>query len=293
MKYLVTGGCGFIGHHLVKRLKSLGHTVYNIDNLSTSSNENFADYFFKVDISNYQELSNVFDSIGQIDGVFHLAALARVQPSIKDPLNYNNVNVNGTLNLLDLSHKNKVKKFVFSSSSSVYGNNDIPFVETMENLVPLSPYGLQKLIGEQYCRLYNEIYGLNTYCLRYFNVYGPNMPLKGQYRTALSIFKEKILNNEPIPITNDGTQTRDFTHVFDVVEANILCSQLNCDFQIFNVGNGKSISMNEIVKLIDKQYTFIGNVNEPKNTLSDSSKLKDYTGWKPTGNIESFLKEFF
>jgi nucleoside-diphosphate-sugar epimerase len=113
------------------------------------------------------------------------------------------INVNGTLNLLDLSHKNKVKKFVFSSSSSVYGNNDIPFVETMENLVPLSPYGLQKLIGEQYCRLYNEIYGLNTYCLRYFNVYGPNMPLKGQYRTALSIFKEKILKKSISYVSDD------------------------------------------------------------------------------------------
>jgi UDP-glucose 4-epimerase len=293
MKYLVTGGCGFIGHHLVKRLKSLGHTVYNIDNLSTSSNENFADYFFKVDITNYQELSNVFDSIGQIDGVFHLAALARVQPSIKDPLNYNNVNVNGTLHLLDLSHKNKVKKFVFSSSSSVYGNNDIPFVETMKNLIPLSPYGLQKLIGEQYCRLYNEIYGLKTYCLRYFNVYGPNMPLKGQYRTALSIFKEKILNNEPIPITNDGTQTRDFTHVFDIVEANILCSKLECNFEVFNVGNGRAISMNEIVSLIGKEYEYIGEINEPKNTLSNCNKLKEYTGWTTSGNIETFIKEFF
>ena len=139
MKYLVTGGCGFIGHHLVKKLKSLGHTVFNVDNLSTASNENFADQLYKVDISDYKELHNVFESIGEIDCVFHLAALARVQPSIKDPLNYNNVNVTGTLNLLELSNKFKVKKFVFSSSSSVYGNNNIPFVESMSNLIPLSP----------------------------------------------------------------------------------------------------------------------------------------------------------
>jgi UDP-glucose 4-epimerase len=293
MRYLVTGGCGFIGHHLVKKLKSLGHTVFNVDNLSTASNENFADRLYKVDISDYKELHNVFESIGEIDCVFHLAALARVQPSIKDPLNYNNVNVTGTLNLLELSNKFKVKKFVFSSSSSVYGNNNIPFVESMSNLIPLSPYGLQKLIGEQYCRLYNEVYGVKTFCLRYFNVYGPDMPLKGQYRTALSIFKEKILNNEPIPITNDGTQTRDFTHVFDIVDANILCSNLECEFEIFNVGNGKDISMNEIVKLIGKPYEFIGEVKEPKNTLSDSTKLKKYTGWNPTGNIENFIKDFF
>jgi UDP-glucose 4-epimerase len=293
MRYIVTGGCGFIGHHLVKKLKSLGHTVYNIDNMFNSSNDNFADFLYKEDITDFKVMDDIFKTLENIDCVFHLAALARVQPSIKDPLSYNNTNVTGTLNLLELCRKYQIPKFVFSSSSSVYGNSKIPFSETMTNLQPLSPYGLQKLIGEQYCHMYSTIYGIKVYCLRYFNVYGPGMTINGQYKTALSVFKEKILKNEPLPITNDGTQTRDFTHVDDVVNANILCTNIKSDFEIFNVGNGKSISINDIVNMIGKEYVFIGEVNEPKNTLSDNKKLKTLTGWNPTGDLSSFIKEYF
>lgn len=290
---VVTGGCGFIGHHLVKKLIEMGNIVYVIDDLSNSSQINYGTRLFDIDISDTKSLSNVFKLIGKIDYVFHLAALARVQPSIKDPIKFNKVNVNGTLNLLDLSRKYNVKKFIFSSSSSVYGDRQPPFIESMSDLKPLSPYALQKYIGEQYCELYSKIYDLETICLRYFNVYGPNMPIKGQYRTALSIFKEKFINNEPLPITNDGNQKRDFTHVDDVVNANILSSQLNSKFDIFNVGNGKQYSMNQIVDLIGSDKEYIGDVREPFETLSDTTKLRSMTSWRSSGNLELFIKNFF
>ena len=292
-KTIVTGGCGFIGHHMVKKLMSLGYEVYVIDNLSNSSQPNFGNKLYHVDISNYEELEKVFTDIGDIDYVFHFAALARVQPSIKNPIDFNNTNVNGTINLLELSKKYNVSKFIFSSSSSVYGNSKTPFVESMTDLTQLSPYALQKYIGEKYCELYSNLYGLNTYCLRYFNVYGPDMPTKGQYRTALPIFKEKKENNEPLPITNDGNQMRDFTHVYDVVSANLKCTEIDSKFEIFNVGNGKRYSMNYIASLIGGEIEYVGSVIEPFETLSDSTKLKTMTGWEPQGDLETFIKKFY
>jgi UDP-glucose 4-epimerase len=290
---LVTGGCGFIGHHMVKKLVSLGNTVHVLDNLSNASQENYGHFLHKVDISDFESLSEVFSKIGNIDLVFHFAALARVQPSIKNPIDYNKTNVNGTINLLELSKRYNVNRFIFSSSSSVYGNSQTPFSESMINLTQLSPYALQKYMGEQYCRLYSELYGLNTVCLRYFNVYGPEMPLSGQYKTALSIFKEKKINNLPLPITNDGRQTRDFTHVDDVVSANLLVSQIKQKHETFNVGNGKKYSINYIADLIGGDKEYIGHVVEPFETLSDSNKLMEMTGWEPNGNLESFIKNFF
>ena len=293
MKILVTGGCGFIGHNLVKKLKSLGHFVYVIDNLSNSSQPNFGDVLFETDIANYDELTKIFKQMGKVDCVFHLASLARVQPSIKEPSKFNEVNVTGTVNLLDMCRIYGIERFIFSSSSSVYGDDELPFVETSKNLNPKSPYGLQKLIGEQYCKIYSELYNIKTFCLRYFNVYGDTMPLDGQYITALSIFKKNFLIGNPIPVTNDGEQSRDFTHVNDVVNANVECLSLKSNFEIFNVGNGIDYKINDICKLINSELEYIGNVVEPKKTLSNSEKLKSMSNWKPTGDLEKFIKNFF
>jgi nucleoside-diphosphate-sugar epimerase len=291
--YLVTGGCGFIGNIVAEKLKLNGYNVYIIDDLSNSSVENPNGELFKCDIRDYESLDKVFEKLPNLDAIFHLAALARVQPSIEDPILFNNTNVNGTLNLLEMSKKYKVKKFIFSSSSSVYGNNTYADENDLNVLNPMSPYALQKLIGEQYCKLFSELYDIDCYCLRYFNVYGETMPLRGQYRIALAIFKEKFLNSEKLPITNDGEQTRDFVYVGDVAEANILCLNLTSRFEIFNVGTGVSHSINQIVKQINVEYEYIGEVIEPKNTLSNSDKLKKTLDWRPKGELNTFIQKYF
>jgi UDP-glucose 4-epimerase len=217
--------------------------------------------------------------------VFHIAAKARVQPSIADPIGFNDHNVTATLKLLESAKKAKVKRFIFSSSSSVYGNSDIlPFEETMDTN-PISPYALQKLIGEQYCRLYSRVYGLDTVCLRYFNVYGNRQPVQGAYCTILGIFTRQHMAGEPLTITNDGEQKRDFTHVSDVVDANIRAMESNPNISFnggcFNIGYGKSISINEIASYFGGEKKYIGNVLEPKETLADNFKARTHLGWNP------------
>jgi UDP-glucose 4-epimerase len=208
-----------------------------------------------------------------------------VQPSIADPIGFNDHNVNATLKILESARKAKVKRVIFSSSSSVYGDsNSLPFEERMSTN-PISPYALQKLIGEQYCRLYSRVYGLDTVCLRYFNVYGNRQPVQGAYCTILGIFTRQHMAGEPLTITNDGEQKRDFTHVSDVVDANILAMNYNPNIPLngnsFNVGYGKSISINEIASYFGGEKKYIGDVLEPKETLADNYKARVNLGWKP------------
>jgi UDP-glucose 4-epimerase len=297
MKCLVTGGAGFIGSNLVDKLISDGHEVTIVDNMSTGKKENInpkAKLYVK-DITQMRRNSD-FHMFEGIDVVFHLAALARVQPSIENPIEYHDANVNGTLNLLKASVDYGVKRFVFSSSSSVYGN--VEQLPTSENhkLNPMSPYALHKLIGEQYCKLFSELYDLETVCLRYFNVYGERQNTEGAYCLVMGIFAGQLLRGEPMTINGDGENRRDFTYVGDVVDANVRCmdysSELNGD--VFNIGNGDNRSVNQIANMLSENGDRVNRppVIEPKETLADNSKAREFLGWKPTNKIEDWIVKY-
>ena len=293
MKVCVSGGAGFIGHHIVNKFLSLGYEIIVLDDLSTGKIENLPKecQFIKTDLSTI-DIDLLITYLRGVDYVFHTAAKARVQPSIKDPLKFNSVNVDSTLKLLYASYKNNIKRFIYSASSSVYGNAEtFPTVEeTTPN--PLSPYGLQKYIGEQYCKLFSSIYGLDTVSLRYFNVYGENMLDEGAYCTVIGIFSNLYKNNKPLTITNDGNQKRDFTYVGDVVDANYLSAVYPDKLNgiSLNVGNGKNYSVNEIADLFKCEKVYSDSVIEPFETLSDNNKLRNLLGWVPKGDVVSWVK---
>ncbi len=298
MDYLVTGGAGFIGSNLVKRLVKEGHKVTVIDDLSTGKRENLIDdvVFYEKNICD--NLSDIFKN--RFDAVFHLAALPRVQFSIKEPVKTNNANINGTLNLLNFCRNFKVKRFVFSSSSSVYGDQEeLPLNEGMI-ANPLSPYALQKLVGEVYCKLFNSLYGLETVGLRYFNVYGPGQDPEGDYAGLIPKFIRLINESVSPVIYGDGEQTRDFSFVSDVVEANILAANVESGFgEVFNVGGGNNVSVNGVTKLILK---FSGKnvdvihgepVVEARHSLADVGKSKRILSWEPKVKFEDGLKKTY
>ena len=292
MKCLVTGGAGFIGGNLVDRLISDGHDVVIIDNLSTSKEENInaSAIFHHEDIS----LMDDFSMFEGIDVVFHTAAKARVQPSIEDPVEFNRVNVEGTLNVLKACVDYGVKRFIYSSSSSIYGDAEqIPTTEECR-LNPISPYALQKLIGEQYCKLYSELYNIETVSLRYFNVYGERQLLEGAYCLVMGKFIQQRLNDESMTIRGDGEQRRDFTYVGDVVDANIKAMDypLELNGDVFNIGNGDNRSVNDIANLIGGDTLQVEPVIEPKETLADNTKAKKSLKWKPKTKIETWVKKY-
>ena len=296
MKCLVTGGAGFIGSHIVDRLIDEGHEVVIIDNLSTGKKENINPkaIWNNMDIGISTAPPYLETIMKGVDVVFHLAAKARVQPSIEDPISFNRTNVNGVLNVLKACVDASVKRFVYSSSSSVYGDaKQLPTTEEAP-LNPKSPYALQKLMGEQYCKLFSDIYGLETVCLRYFNVYGKRMNLDGAYRLVIPIFITQKLNGEPMTIRGGGEQRRDFTYVGDVVEANIKVgfSKIKWNGDIFNIGNGDNRSVNEIADMIGGDRIYVDPVIEPKETLADNGKASFILNWKPTIKIEDWMVEW-
>ena len=295
MKCLVTGGAGFIGSNLVDRLIDEGIEVIVIDNLSTGKKENINPKakFIACDIAQ-TKMDFLIKQIEGVDVLFHLAALARVQPSIDDPIPFNEVNINGTLNVLFAAYKAGVKKVVYSASSAAYGDAEkMPQLET-DPTNPLSPYGLQKYVGEQYCKMFSQVYGLDTVSLRYFNVYGERMLLEGAYCLVLGIFARQMLEGKPLTINNDGEQRRDFTYVGDVVNANILAAhhkdKLNGD--VINIGNGDNYSVNEVVKMYGGQSTAGQKVLEPFETLADITKAKKVLGWEPKGNLPVWIEKY-
>ena len=294
-KVLVTGGAGFIGSNLVDELIRQDIEVVIIDDLSTGKSENLnpAATFIQEDIYS-ADLNILIDIFKDVDVVFHLAALARVQPSIDNPLDYNNINVSGTLNLLFAAHKAKVKRFVYSSSSSVYGDtNSFPTHETSK-IDPISPYGMQKLIGEQYCSLFSNIYNLDTVCLRYFNVYGERMSLDGAYCLVTGIFARQMLHNKSLTITNDGEQKRDFTYVKDVVNANILSASHTTPLngEIFNIGNGDNVTINAVADMFGGKKVYGEKRLEPFETLADNSKARQILNWAPKGNLSQWIDNY-
>ena len=291
-KVLVTGGAGFIGSNLVDRLINDGIEVVILDDLSTGKKENIHPKAKWFDVS-LQNLDSDFYFQG-VDVVFHLAALARVQPSIEDPISFDTVNVGGTLKVLHYAHKAGVKRVVYSASSSCYGNTEIfPTPETASTN-PLSPYGLQKFIGEQYCKMFSEVYGIDTCSLRYFNVYGEKMNLEGAYKLVIAIFADQYKKGIPLTITNDGNQRRDFTYVGDVVEANVLAATCkdNLNGESFNIGNGDNFSINEVADMLGGEKTYGEKRLEPFKTLADNSKAKNVLGWVPKGDLAQWIKKY-
>ena len=294
-KAIVTGGAGFIGSNLVDKLINMGVEVHIIDDLSTGFEKNINPKatFHKIDISTINpELA--WYEFKNTDVIFHTAALARVQPSIEDPIPFDNVNVSGTLRMLKLAHNLGVKRFVYSASSSAYGNvKKTPTSETHPTN-PLSPYGLQKYVGEQYCRMFSQVYNLDTVSLRYFNVYGEKMNLEGAYKLVIPIFANQILEGKPLTINNDGEQRRDFTYIGDVVKANILAAthSKNLNGEVFNIGNGDNYSVNELADMFGGEKQYGNKVIEPFETLADNSKADLELGWKPTGNLPTWIQKY-
>ncbi len=294
-KAIVTGGAGFIGSNLVDELINQNIQVSIIDDLSTGHKENLNPKatFYNVDISKADPL-RLQTIMEEADIVFHLAALARVQPSIEDPIPFNEVNINGTLNILWAAHKAGVKRVVYSASSSAYGETNIlPTSETAPTN-PLSPYGLQKYVGEQYCKMFSEVYGLDTVSLRYFNVYGEKMNFGGAYKKVIAVFIQQLQEGKKLTITNDGEQRRDFTYVGDVVNANILAATHpeRLDGDVFNVGNGDNYSVNEVADMFGGEKVYGEKRIEPFETLADNAKIDLDLDWQPKGDLPTWVKNY-
>lgn len=255
-KILVTGGAGFIGSHLTDKLVAEGYKTVVYDNLQTGSLKNLAKNlkkikFIKGDICDQALLHK---NLKGVDYVFHLAALVLVPESLKDPLRYHRVNIDGTLNLLEACLTNKVKKAIFSSSCAVYGDAGRVKIKENHQKIPLSPYALSKLAAEYYFLLYAKNYNLDSVTLRYFNVYGPRQNPDSPYSAVIPKFIKRASANKQIEIYGDGNQTRDFIYIDDIVEANIKALRLKRNKRIpsiFNIGSGKSTSVNNLVKKIE------------------------------------------
>jgi len=294
MKTIVTGGGGFIGSHLCEKLVEEGHSVTIIDNFSIGRKTNLEKIKNKVkiinkDIRNYNSIKKLFKNI---DNVFHLAALADIVPSIENPDDYYSTNVTGTYNVLKLSSENKIKRFIYSASSSCYG---IPVqypTKEIATINPQYPYALTKRLGEELVIHFSNVYKLNASSLRFFNVYGPRARTSGTYGAVFGVFLAQKIAKKPFTIVGDGNQTRDFTFVSDIVDA-ILKVTKNKKLigEIFNVGSGKTVSVNRIVYLLKgKKINIPKRPGEPDVTFACIKKIKSKTSWKPKISIEKGIQ---
>jgi UDP-glucose 4-epimerase len=289
---VVTGGAGFIGSNLATTLLGNGYKVKIVDNLSGGKREKVPEgaEFFEMDVNDTAKLTEVMKGT---DYVFHFAALPRVQFSIEHPLETNRANVDGTLSMLKAAVDAGVKRVVYSASSSAYGDQDVmPLTEDMR-ANPKSPYGLQKYIGELYCRVFNDIYKLPTVALRYFNVYGPGADPDGAYALVIAKFLKQRAEGKPMTITGDGTQTRDYTHVRDIVNANILAAESPNvgSGEVINIGAGNNASVLKVAELIGGPVEHIPARLEPHDTLADNRKAKELLGWQPQVTLEEGIAE--
>jgi UDP-glucose 4-epimerase len=291
---LVTGGCGFIGSHIVDRLVKEGHEVRVIDDLSATENEEFyyneKAKYWKKDISK-DDCSDVFNSVSN---VFHLAARSRIQPTVNSPGECFEVNVVGTQRVLEWSRINGIENFVYSSTSSLYGHqNQIPFNPNMPADC-LNPYSMSKWMGEQICKLYDQLYDFNSTILRYFNVYGPREPIKGQYAPVIGLFKRQSREGLPMTIVGDGEQRRDFTYIDDIVEANVKSIKKSAlETKIYNVGTGKNYSINEITNMIGGEVKIISDrPAEVRETLADIQTTVEDLSWHPRHSLEEMINSY-
>jgi len=294
MKVIVTGGCGFIGSHIVDRLIELNCQVLVIDDLSASENEQF--YFnekveyHKIDICDKDNIENLFTDV---DYVFHLAAESRIQPAIKNPSRAYNVNVIGTLNILELSRKYNIKRVMYSSTSSVYGlTNQLPTSENV-SIDCLNPYAHSKYTGEELFRQYWKEYNVDSVIFRYFNVFGERSPIKGQYAPVVGIFLNQLKNNMNLTIVGDGLKKRDFIYVGDIVTANIDAMNYdgNLESKKINIGSGGNITIKEIADLISNNQVHIDpRPGEAENTLADITIARNLLNFNPKTDVKEWIK---
>jgi UDP-glucose 4-epimerase len=290
MKSIVTGGCGFIGSHLVDKLVELGHQVIVLDRVHPTHKNETAQYYLQDLSNNYSEFLHYFNGV---NNVFHLASEVSIPYCVEKPNESMSNNVLSTMNVLECSRIHKINKFIFSSTSAVYGNSlFLPSVET-NPVECLNTYSISKYSGEQLCRMYYNLYGLKTIIFRYFNVYGERQHKTGQYAPVMSIFMRQKQNNEPLTIIGDGYQTRDFVHVSDVVTANVLASQKDVDRygEVFNVGTGLGTKIEDIADLISSyQIKIAERPGEVLHSRADISKIKNTFGWNYSKNVLDWIK---
>lgn len=300
-EFLITGGGGFIGSNIARYLVAQGHKVRVLDDFSTGRHENLAGIGNKIDLieGNIRDLDTCRHAVQGIRYVLHLAAIPSVPRSVADPLTTTSVNISGTLNMLIAARDAKVERFVLSSSSSVYGDTPVlPKHERMEPC-PQSPYALSKLTNEHQCRLFWQLYGLKTYALRYFNVFGPRQNPRSQYAAVVPIFIETLKQGKQPTVYGDGEQTRDFTFVDNVIEANLACCRApdSAVGQVFNIGCGGRLTVNELGRAIAKVIgcTFAPVYAPPRpgdvrDSQADISKAEKFLGWSPRVSVEEGLR---
>ena len=296
MKYVVTGGAGFIGSNLVDSIIDKKNEVHIVDNFSSGKIQNCHPRAFihEIDIAEDKNLDSIRNVFVNANAIFHCAAVARVQPSIQNPIHYEKNNTIGLVNCLKSAVESKAKKFIYSASSSVYGPTDkLPSIET-DPVNPISPYAAQKYYGEVVCKMFSKVYGLETVSLRYFNVYGEKQNLGGAYATVVGIFLNQLQNDKPLTINGDGNQRRDFTYVGDVVKANILASRSKKvgKGEVINIGSGTNISINEVANMIGDKFKFKKALKEPFANLASIEKAKKLLDWEPKMDLNIWLKKY-
>lgn len=290
--FLVTGGAGFIGVNLVKKLITDGKKVIVVDNLSAGTNPARLPKeveFNNIDIRDTASLMKVCEGV---DIIVHLAALPRIQISIENPVETHDVNINGTLSVLEAAKAAKVKRVVYAASSSAYGEQEKLPLSTDLKPIPKSPYALQKYVGEEMLRLWSELYDIETVSLRFFNVYGPHMDPDGPYALVIGKFLKMRKKGEILTITGDGEQTRDFTHVDDIVQAILQSARLDTvgHGEVLNAGGGKQTTINEIARMIGGEVEYIEARHETRHTLADITETKRLLKWEPKVTIEEGIK---
>jgi len=299
-RYLITGGAGFIGSHIVRRLISRGKLVRVVDNLFTGRSARLDDVrdsieFVDGDLADDRVSEAV---VRDVDYVLHQAAVPSVQRSVSDPVGTNRANLTATLNLLEASRRAGVRRFIYAGSSSAYGDTEIlPKKEDMPPN-PLSPYALQKLVGERYCKLYYDLYGLETVSLRYFNVFGPDQDPHSEYSAVIPKFITKLLAKQPLTVYGDGEQSRDFTYVENVVEANMLAVRaVKAPGSVCNIGCGEHITLNKLIRLLEEILGVKANVNyaatkagDVRHSLADITRARHLLGYEPKVMVKEGLR---
>ena len=298
--FLVTGGAGFIGSHLVKRLVEQGDKVRVVDNLSTGKKERLrgllcAIEFVRADLADPEASDRAVEGM---DYVLHQAAIPSVQRSQEDPVGTNRANVAATLNLLESSRKLGIRRFIYAASSSAYGNSEVLPKQEEMTANPCSFYALQKLVGERYCKFYHEFFGLETVSLRYFNIFGPGQDPDSEYSAVIPKFISRLLSRSPVTVHGDGEQSRDFTFIDNVVHANLLAIKAqNIGGRVFNIGCGVRITLNRLIELLEETAGVKAEVvmtpprpGDVRHSLADISLAKTNLGYLPQVGIEEGLR---